>query len=220
MPFDDVTVAREALRRDRERLPARGRQREGLGRRARRARAAGARLVSRAPRPARRRGRPSGPRGVRIDSRERRAGRAVRRPAPASARTAASTPAQALAAGAWGVLVAPEHAPRRRGAPSRPVGVVLAHPDPLAALQALARAVARASSRGRRAGSWRSPARPARPRPRTSSPRCSRPALRTVASPANLNTEIGLPLAILAAPAGTRRSCSRWRCAGAGRSRS
>ena len=43
---------------------------------------------------------------------------------------------------------------------------------------------------------------------------------RVVASEQNLNTEIGLPLTILGAPPGPRRSCSRWRCAAAGRSRS
>src|SRR5437870_5698280 len=43
---------------------------------------------------------------------------------------------EALAAGAWGVLVAPEHA-GRLSAPGGQ-GAVLAHPDPLSALQALA----------------------------------------------------------------------------------
>ena len=41
-----------------------------------------------------------------------------------------------------------------------------------------------------------SPARPARPRPRTSWQRCCARRLRTVASPANFNTEIGLPLTL------------------------
>ena len=41
-----------------------------------------------------------------------------------------------------------------------------------------------------------SPARRGRPRPRTSWRRCSRAALRTVASPANFNTEIGVPLTL------------------------
>src|SRR5437879_6578475 len=43
--------------------------------------------------------------------------------------------AQALAAGAWGVLTSPEHAPA-----DDPDGVVLAAADPLAALQRLATA--------------------------------------------------------------------------------
>ena len=37
-----------------------------------------------------------------------------------------------------------------------------------------------------------------------------------VATEQNLNTEIGLPLTVLGAPDGTRRWCSRWRCAAAG----
>ena len=49
------------------------------------------------------------------------------------------------------------------------------------------------------AAAWSgSPARPARRRSRTSAARCSR--FRAHASPENFNTEIGLPLAILAAP--------------------
>ena len=50
---------------------------------------------------------------------------------------------------------------------------------------------------------WGSPAPPARPRPRTSSPRCCAPRVRTHASRENLNTEIGLPLSLLEAPRGT-----------------
>ena len=42
-----------------------------------------------------------------------------------------------------------------------------------------------------------SPARPARPRPRTSSPRCCGPRLSTHANRENWNTEIGLPLTML-----------------------
>ena len=49
-----------------------------------------------------------------------------------------ASPPQALDAGAWGVLVAPAAAPPR---PRTPAGAaVLVHEDPLAALQALARA--------------------------------------------------------------------------------
>jgi UDP-N-acetylmuramoyl-tripeptide--D-alanyl-D-alanine ligase len=104
--------------------------------------------------------------------------------------------AQALAAGAWGVLVAPTHAESLASAEH---GVVLAHPDPLAGLQALAsawrlalgaRVVAITGSTGK-----------------TSTKDILAALLsshmRTVASPQNLNTEIGLPLAILAAPPGT-----------------
>src|ERR1700682_5447726 len=48
---------------------------------------------------------------------------------------------EALRAGAWGVLVAPEHALEAPPAAALGAGgVVLAHPDPLHGLQALARA--------------------------------------------------------------------------------
>jgi UDP-N-acetylmuramoyl-tripeptide--D-alanyl-D-alanine ligase len=112
--------------------------------------------------------------------------------------------AEALRAGAWGVLVPHEHVDAARAALEQDAaaGAVLAHPDPLAALQALARAwrhelgeggakvVAITGSTGKTstkdilaaiAGSQR----------------------QTVASPQNYNTEIGLPLALLAAPEGT-----------------
>ncbi len=103
---------------------------------------------------------------------------------------------QALQAGAWGVLVTPEHA---EPLAAEAQGAVLAHPDPLAALQALASAwrlklgakvVAITGSTGK-----------------TSTKDILAAVLggqlRTVASPQNLNTEIGLPLAVLAAPPGT-----------------
>ena len=99
----------------------------------------------------------------------------------------------ALAAGAWGVLVAADHAALASE------GVVLASEDPLKALQSLATAWRRAfgaqviavtGSTGKTStkdliGALLSSQR------------------RTVTSPANLNTEIGLPLAILGAPAAT-----------------
>jgi UDP-N-acetylmuramoyl-tripeptide--D-alanyl-D-alanine ligase len=104
--------------------------------------------------------------------------------------------AQALRAGAWGVLVAPEHAGAAAGAATG--GAVLAHEDPLAGLQALAttwrhelgdagaKVVAITGSTGK-----------------TSTKDILAALLgagrRVAASPANLNTEIGLPLAILAA---------------------
>ncbi|HEY7830002.1 MAG TPA: UDP-N-acetylmuramoyl-tripeptide--D-alanyl-D-alanine ligase [Solirubrobacteraceae bacterium] len=115
---------------------------------------------------------------------------------------------QALQAGAWGVLVIPEHAEALAAdAPGTAAGslaanaqgAVLVHPDPLAALQALASAwrqklgakvVAITGSTGK-----------------TSTKDILAAVLsgqlRTVASPQNLNTEIGLPLAVLAAPPGT-----------------
>jgi UDP-N-acetylmuramoyl-tripeptide--D-alanyl-D-alanine ligase len=99
---------------------------------------------------------------------------------------------QALAQGAWGALVAPEHAD---GLP----GVVLAADDPLLALQRLARAWRRAlhaqviavtGSTGKTSTKDLLLAVLA-------------PHRRTVASRANFNTEIGVPLEILSAPADT-----------------
>jgi UDP-N-acetylmuramoyl-tripeptide--D-alanyl-D-alanine ligase len=104
---------------------------------------------------------------------------------------------QALAAGAWGVLVAPEHADAARCAVP---GALLASADPLRALQRLATAwrrelgakvIAVTGSTGK-----------------TSTKDILRgvlaPHVPTMASEANLNTDIGLPLAVLRAPAGTR----------------
>jgi UDP-N-acetylmuramoyl-tripeptide--D-alanyl-D-alanine ligase len=106
---------------------------------------------------------------------------------------------RALAAGAWGVLTDREHAGAAARARSAPGGAVLAADDPLAALQRLATAWRRelgahvigiTGSTGK-----------------TSTKdillAVLAPARRTVASRANYNTEIGLPLEILAAPAGT-----------------
>ncbi len=108
--------------------------------------------------------------------------------------------AQALRAGAWGVLVAPEYA--ERAADSGAEGALIAHPDPLAGLQGLAGAwLAELKTRGARVvaitgstGKTSTKDILAAILSRT---------LRTVASPRNFNTEIGLPLAVLGAPAGT-----------------
>jgi UDP-N-acetylmuramoyl-tripeptide--D-alanyl-D-alanine ligase len=153
---------------------------------------------------------------------------------------------QALRAGAWGVLVAPEHARALVGEASAALehatvqagGAVLTHSHPLAAMQSLARewrkalgeegakvvaitgstgktstkdilaallldarelaATGKLTERGMRAEGECLPASVAGRR---------LPALvggPTVASHANLNTEIGLPLTVLGAPAGTR----------------
>jgi UDP-N-acetylmuramoyl-tripeptide--D-alanyl-D-alanine ligase len=142
----------------------------------------------------------AGPGGVRIDSREVAAGelfvglRGERADGGAYA-------APALAAGAWGALVTPEHADElRRGAAP---GAILAHPEPLRALQALA-------------GEWRGQLQASGTKiiaitgstGKTSTKDILAALLSahmtTVASPENLNTEIGLPLAVLAAPAGTQ----------------
>jgi UDP-N-acetylmuramoyl-tripeptide--D-alanyl-D-alanine ligase len=111
--------------------------------------------------------------------------------------------AEALRAGARAVLVGLEHADAAAAAArEHGAGAVLAHPDPLAALQALALA-------------WRRELRAAGAKVvgitgstgKTSTKDILAALLaahrRTVASPANFNTEIGLPLALLAAPADT-----------------
>lgn len=101
--------------------------------------------------------------------------------------------AGALRAGAWGVLTTPEHAKRLSG------GVVLAAEDPLRALQQLATA-------------WRRELAAKVIGVTGSTGKTSTkdlllgvlsPHRLTVASKANFNTEIGLPLQILSAPPGT-----------------
>ena len=106
--------------------------------------------------------------------------------------------AGALAHGAWGVLVAPEHA--EAAAVVAPVdAVVLTAADPLAALQRLATA-------------WRRDLRSQVIAVTGSTGKTStkdilaamlQPHRRTVATHENLNTEIGLPLTVLSAPPGT-----------------
>lgn len=101
--------------------------------------------------------------------------------------------AQALEAGAWGVLVDPAHASGLTG------GAVLSADDPLLALQTLATAWRReldaavigvTGSVGKTSTKQLIAALIA-------------PHRRVAANPANFNTEIGLPLAVLAAPEGT-----------------
>jgi len=104
----------------------------------------------------------------------------------------------AFEVGAWGAVVAPEHGQRALAA-ARPGGAVIAVADPLAALQALARAWRRelgckvigvTGSTGKTSTKDILAALLA-------------PHLVTHANSENLNTEIGLPLTILEAPAGT-----------------
>jgi UDP-N-acetylmuramoyl-tripeptide--D-alanyl-D-alanine ligase len=104
--------------------------------------------------------------------------------------------AQALDAGAWGVLVTPDHAHHDRFTRA---GVILETDDPLAGLQALARSWRRAlgaqviaitGSTGKTSTKDILAA-------------MLGPHVRVAASQENFNTEIGLPLSILAAPAGT-----------------
>ena len=153
------------------------------------ARAAGARLLS-APAA----GRP-GPQGVAIDSRTLAPGELFVGLRGERLDGGAHAPG-ALAAGAWGVLVSDAHAGTLRGLSD---AAVLSHPDPLAALQQLASAwraelgakvIAITGSVGKTSTKDITAALIAAQR-------------RTVQSPENFNTEIGLPLAILAAPAGT-----------------
>ncbi len=149
--------------------------------------AAGARLEAAAVADA-----PAGPSRVTIDSRDVRPGDlfvGLRGTRDDGGRFAGA----ALDAGAWGVLVAPEHA--IHAAP----GAVIAAEDPLAALQALARSWRRALGAAV-VGITGSTGK-------TSTKDLLRAMLaqdrRVVATEQNRNTEIGLPLTILGAPAGT-----------------
>ena len=124
--------------------------------------------------------------------------------------------AQALNAGAWGVLVAQEHAERALAAAlAGPGGAVLVHDDPLSGpADACTRVAPGAGGEGHR--SSRSRARLGRPRQRTSSRRVLGKRRRTVASRENLNTEIGLPLSVLAAPGDTEMLVLEMAMRGAG----
>jgi len=138
---------------------------------------------------------PPGPARVTIDSRDVRAGDLFVGLRGANVDGGSYAPA-ALAAGAWGVLVAPEYA--LDDAREHP-GVLLTTEDPLAGLQALARSWRRAlgaqvvaitGSTGKTSTKDLLSAMLAQGR-------------RVATTEQNLNTEIGLPLTILAAPAGT-----------------
>jgi UDP-N-acetylmuramoyl-tripeptide--D-alanyl-D-alanine ligase len=105
---------------------------------------------------------------------------------------------EALAAGAWGVLVSPEHARDARGAPP---GALLVADDPLAGLQALARAWRR--ELGARVVGITGSTGKTTTKDLLAAMLRQDGERRVVASAQNLNTEIGLPLTILAAPAET-----------------
>ncbi|HSZ13494.1 MAG TPA: UDP-N-acetylmuramoyl-tripeptide--D-alanyl-D-alanine ligase [Solirubrobacteraceae bacterium] len=114
--------------------------------------------------------------------------------------------ARALEAGAWGVLVALEHAQAAVDATSAAAagadGAVLSHPNPLAGLQALALAWRRElRARGAMVVAITGSTGKTSTKDILAALLGSR--LRVAASPANLNTEIGLPLALLGAPADT-----------------
>jgi len=134
-----------------------------------------------------------GPTGVTIDSRAVRPGDLFIG-LPGSQVDGGRFAPGALAAGAWGVLVAPQHAQR-----GTLTGVVLAADDPLLALQRLATAWRRelaavvigvTGSTGKTSTKDLLAAMLA-------------PHRRVVATSQNLNTEIGLPLTVLGAPPGT-----------------
>jgi len=105
----------------------------------------------------------------------------------------------ALAAGAWGVLVSPEHEERVTVA-ARDGAVVIVASDPLAALQNLARAWRR------QLGSKVVGVTGSTGKTTTKDILAAvlAPHLTTHANQENLNTEIGLPLTILEADAGTQ----------------
>jgi UDP-N-acetylmuramoyl-tripeptide--D-alanyl-D-alanine ligase len=152
------------------------------------ARAAGARLISPAPTT-------TGPERAIIDSRQAGPGSLFVGLQGENADGGRYAP-QALAAGAWGVLTTPEHA---QDALCAPAGALLAAEDPLAALQRLATAWRRelgASVIGVTGSTGKTSTKDLLLA-------LLSPHRRTVASRANFNTEIGVPLEILAAPPGT-----------------
>jgi UDP-N-acetylmuramoyl-tripeptide--D-alanyl-D-alanine ligase len=165
-----------------------------------------------------------GPTGVSIDSRAVAPGELFVG-LPGSHVDGGAHAAGALQAGAWGAVVAPEHARAllgggQAGAPADgPVvgdgPVVLAHPEPLAALQALA-----VAWRRELAGDGMKVVAITGSTGKTSTKDILAALLgghlRTFSSPENLNTEIGLPLAILAAPPGTEALVLEMAMRGAG----
>lgn len=166
------------------------------------ARAAGATLVS-APAGT------GGPERATIDSREAGPG-ALFVGLPGASVDGGTFASAALQAGAWGTLTASEHARAAVAAADGGIGAdggtaggaVLAADDPLAALQALAAAWSRelAAQGARVVGITGSTGKTTT---KDLLLALLAPHRRTVASRANFNTEIGLPLEILAAPAGT-----------------
>jgi UDP-N-acetylmuramoyl-tripeptide--D-alanyl-D-alanine ligase len=152
------------------------------------AQAAGGRLVAPAPRP-------EGPERVTIDSRAAGSGDLFVGLVGERADGGRFAP-QALAAGAWGVLVAPEHADAARCAPP---GALIAADDPLAALQRLATAWRQALD-CRVVGITGSVGKTSTKDILAAMLRQER---RTVANRENYNTDIGLPLTVVEAPMDT-----------------
>jgi UDP-N-acetylmuramoyl-tripeptide--D-alanyl-D-alanine ligase len=154
------------------------------------AEAAGATLAAPAPAAA-----PPGPSRVTIDSRDIRPGDLFVG-LPGTRVDGGRFAVNALAAGAWGVLVAPDHA---QAAQCAKPGALIAASDPLAAL-------------GRLANAWRRELDCAVIGITGSTGKTSTkdllagmlaPHRHVVATAKNLNTEIGLPLTVLGAPRGT-----------------
>jgi len=137
----------------------------------------------------------AGPERVVIDSREAGPG-ALFVALPGANVDGGAFAADALLSGAWGALVAPQHAAATLRAPG---GVVLVAESPLAALQRMARAWRRelgAKVIGVTGSSGKTSTKDLLLAVLS-------PDRRTVATRSNRNTEIGLPLEILSAPAGT-----------------
>jgi len=152
------------------------------------AEAAGARLVAPAPQA-------EGPRRVTIDSRDIVPGDLFVG-LPGETHDGGRFAAQALAAGAWGVLVAPQHA---EDAQCAPPGVLIAAEDPLQALQSLARAWRRALG----AQTIAITGSTGKTSTKDILAALLAPHRETFVSRGNFNTEVGLPLELLAAPKGT-----------------
>jgi UDP-N-acetylmuramoyl-tripeptide--D-alanyl-D-alanine ligase len=120
---------------------------------------------------------------------------------------------EALSRGAWGVLVAPEHA--EAASEGEAPGAVLSHPAPLRGLQALASAW-RAELGERGAQVVAITGSTGKTSTKDILAALLSAQMPTAASPENLNTEFGLPLAILAAPPGTRALVLEMAMRGAG----
>src|SRR5271154_771516 len=141
-----------------------------------------------------------GPTGVSIDSRRPVAGELFVG-LPGERTDGGEHAVHAIESGAWGVLVAPRHAEAALQAAGELAGggAVLEHPDTLAGLQALARAW-RAELRARGAKVLGITGSTGKTSTKDILAALLAKQMRVAASPENRNTEIGLPLAILAAP--------------------
>jgi UDP-N-acetylmuramoyl-tripeptide--D-alanyl-D-alanine ligase len=120
---------------------------------------------------------------------------------------------EALAAGAWGVLVDPRHA--QAAAAASVGGAVLSHGRPLEGMQSLAHAW-RMELGGNGAKVVAITGSTGKTSTKDILAALLGAQLRVAASPENLNTEIGLPLAVLAAPAGTQALVLEMAMRGAG----